>query len=358
MASGTSVLGVGTDIGGSIRVPAAFCGVCGLKPTAHRWSNLGSSTAIAGQETIRSQIGPMARSVADLRLLWESLSPLEMAKRDPLVPPIAASGPEPGLPAGLRVGFYVDDGFLTPAASVQRGVREAVAALEAAGIEAIPYRPSNAEELTYLYFQVLSSDGGATLERILAGEPMIPSLQQLRRIARLPAIARRALAELMERRGERRVAELLRSLGRKGVERLWELTARRSEMLREEMAAWDAAGIDALVTPPFATTAAPLGAAHDFTIGFCYAARFNVLNLPAGVVPISTVRPSEIARPLRGDRLDRRVAAIEGQSLGLPLSAQIVTRPYQEELALALMGAVEAQLRATGAQPQTPIDPR
>ena len=68
LASGTSFLGIGTDIGGSIRFPAAFCGVAGLKPTNHRWANLGSNTLIRGQEAIRGQIGPMARRVDDLDL--------------------------------------------------------------------------------------------------------------------------------------------------------------------------------------------------------------------------------------------------------------------------------------------------
>ena len=60
IASGQSALGIGTDIGGSVRFPAGFCGVVGMKPTLHRWSNIGSRTAIVGQEVIRSQIGPLA----------------------------------------------------------------------------------------------------------------------------------------------------------------------------------------------------------------------------------------------------------------------------------------------------------
>src|SRR5690606_4026152 len=85
IASGSSVLGFGTDIGGSIRVPAAFCGIAGLKPTVHRWSNLRSHTAVKGQELIRGQIGPMARTVADLDLFMRALSPLEMSAVDPYV---------------------------------------------------------------------------------------------------------------------------------------------------------------------------------------------------------------------------------------------------------------------------------
>ena len=62
IAAGMSPLGVGTDVGGSIRVPAHFSGIAGLKPTLDRWSNGGSNTALRGQEAVRSQVGPMART--------------------------------------------------------------------------------------------------------------------------------------------------------------------------------------------------------------------------------------------------------------------------------------------------------
>ena len=65
VASGMSPLGFGTDIGGSIRIPCHFCGVAGIKMTLDRWSNRGSSTAIPGQELVRSQVGPIARRVSD-----------------------------------------------------------------------------------------------------------------------------------------------------------------------------------------------------------------------------------------------------------------------------------------------------
>jgi fatty acid amide hydrolase len=66
IAAGLSPCGIGTDIGGSIRIPAHFCGLAGLKPTVDRWSNRGSNGAATGQEMVRSQIGPLARSSSDL----------------------------------------------------------------------------------------------------------------------------------------------------------------------------------------------------------------------------------------------------------------------------------------------------
>src|SRR5690606_15576827 len=62
IAAGMSPMGIGTDIGGSIRIPAHFCGIAGLKPTMDRWSNRGSQAGLPGQEVVRAQVGPMART--------------------------------------------------------------------------------------------------------------------------------------------------------------------------------------------------------------------------------------------------------------------------------------------------------
>jgi fatty acid amide hydrolase len=70
IAAGASPLGVGTDIGGSIRTPAHFCGVAGLKPTLDRLPMKGYRTVLAGQEAVRGMGGPLARTTADLALFF------------------------------------------------------------------------------------------------------------------------------------------------------------------------------------------------------------------------------------------------------------------------------------------------
>lgn len=357
IASGSSVLGIGTDIGGSIRIPAAFCGVVGLKPTLSRWSNAGSNTVLAGQETIRSQIGPMARSVADVSLLLRAIdSPLH-SPHDPVVPPLPIGDPREIDARKLRIGWYEDDGFFTPAASQKRAVREAVRALEAAGAELVPYAPPRPDEVTYLYFAALSSDGGVTLEEVLGGEEVIAPLRTLRRVTKLPPPVRATVARAMRVMGEHRVARLLDSVGKKGVERLWRLTAQRTRDQLDELAEWRKHRIDALVCPVHVTPAAPHGTSHDFTIAFCHVARYNLLNLPAGVVPVTRVRGDETVRPNVVDRLDKRAAEIEAASEGLPVGVQVVARPWREDVALAVMGAIEQRVRESGDFPRTPVDP-
>jgi fatty acid amide hydrolase len=356
IASGMSPLGLGTDIGGSIRIPSAFCGLCGIKPTVNRWSNAGVNTALPGQEVVRSQVGPMARTTADLGLVLRAMGPPDHARLDPRVAPLPMGDPEGVDLRGTRIGVYEDDGFFTPAASVKRAVREAARTLESRGADIIPFPPTRAEEITYLYFAALSADGGSTLDEWLEGEPVIAPLKLLRWIGKLPDPARRALSGALGASGERRLSKLLGSLGRKPVETLWSLASRRTALQLEEFEQWNRRGLDAVVCPAHVTPAAPHGMGHDFTIGFCYAARYNMLDMPAGVVPVTRVQPGETERPILGDRLDRRAAGIEARSEGLPVGVQIVGRPWREHDVLAVMQAVESGARHGKAFPTLPVD--
>ena len=356
IASGQSPAGLGTDIGGSIRVPAAYCGIFGLKPTVDRWSNRGSRGLLDRQELVRAQTGPFARTVADLRLLLEALDPREQAEEDPRVPPLPP--PQERSLEGLTVGFYEDDGFLTAAASMRRAVREAAEALERAGARVVRYEPVGTEELLELYFGGASADGGVIAESALAGGEVVEELKMLRRVVAMPAAARRTAARAMELMGERRVAMLLRSLGRKSVAALWEIVARARAMRREELARWRAAGIDALLCPVHVTPACPHGESSDFTLGFSYVARWNVLDFPAATAPWSRVRPEETERPAPRDRLERKAARIEAASAGLPVGVQVVAPPWREDVVLTVLEALEQAGVEREDFPRTPIDPQ
>lgn len=357
LAAGLSPCGLGTDIGGSIRLPAAFCGVAGLKPTADRWSNRGSNTALPGQEVVRSQIGPIARTTDDLIWLMQALDSRRHTRLDPRVAPVPVGDPDGIALGGLRIGVYDDDGFFTPARSVRRAVREAADRLSAGGAEIVPYEPAHGDTVTYTYLAALGSDGGTTIGRLLGGDPIIQPLKLLRRTQKLPHAARKALAAGLAAAGERRIANVMGAVGRKPVEELWELTARRTSLRFAEMEAWDANRLDAVLCPAHPTPAVPHGTSHDFTISFCYVARYNFLDMPAGVVPVTRVRADETHRERREDRLDRRAAQIEAHSEGLPLGVQVVARPWQEATALAIMRAIERGAREHEGFPHTPVDP-
>ncbi|MBI2376108.1 MAG: amidase [Deltaproteobacteria bacterium] len=356
IAAGMSPAGVGGDIGGSIRVPCAFTGIAGLKPTTDRWSNLGSNTALLGQEVVRGQCGPMARRARDVALLFEAVSPVEMSKVDASVAPAAYSSFREVDVSALTIGFYEDDGVVKPSASVRRAIRRAVEGLRVAGAKVVEFPLPFSEELFETYFGAVSSDGGATVDAHLEGEPIAVQLSLLRRVAGLPGPVRRIASEVLKRRGEPRVAKMLEAVHERSVAEHWKLAARRTDLRRRTLAAWTAAGVDALVTPVHATVALRHRDSTDFALGGFASMIYNVLGFPAGAVAVTLASTEDELRSANG-RLDRRARSVEEGSSGLPVGVQVVGRPFADATVLAVMAAIEDAASASGALPKTPVTP-
>ena len=342
IASGMSPWGIGTDIGGSIRIPCAWCGLAGLKPTWGRWSSRGSAGGQPGQEAIKAVAGPMARTVDDVILMMQTLSSERQHLIDPGIAPVPLVDPGSVDVSGLRIGVFETDGLVQPAASVVRAVREAAAALTAAGATVVPYSPPAAWEMFDTYFGLLSADGFDTAVSVLEGDEWQQALQTVGRVNRMPSAMRNLIASGLDVAGEQRVARLLKVAGAKKVARVWQLVVERERLRRLELEAWREQELDLLIGPPTVTPAALPGTTHDWSIGGWYTMRFNLLDLPAGVVPVTRVRADEQDRSERKDRIDRRAADNEAGSVGLPVAAQVVGKPWQEHLVLAAMKAIEA----------------
>lgn len=359
LAAGMTPLGIGSDIGGSIRIPAHFCGVAGFKPTVDRWSMRGMHGGFDGQELVRAQMGALARTSRDLAMIFGVIDPRRLALTDPAVPPLPP--PDPGAVSlkGLRIGCFVDDGFMTPCPTIQRAVRRAAAVLREAGAEIVDYQPPAPHDLLYLWLAGLTSDGASTLRRHLTRDPVCRQLRPTMLISLMPAPLRQALGMLLERTGEERLGRLLRVLGQKPVDELWRLTAQRTGMRRAELDAWNAGQLDAVICPPHVLPAMPLGTSGDLTLTLSYMFRYVMLNFPAGIVPVTRVREDETgwAGPAPADRVARLCSEVVRGAAGLPVGVQVAARPYREDVALAVMLAVEDAVRGDEGFPRAPVDP-
>eukprot|EP00041_Stephanoeca_diplocostata_P024890 m.641015 g.641015 ORF g.641015 m.641015 type:complete len:572 (-) comp22626_c0_seq3:1731-3446(-) len=169
VACGAAPIAIGTDIGGSIRIPSNCCGVYGFKPTPERISNLGIPAPRPkgenGQRGIVASPGPIARCVADLvsvmRVWWQPYATNKMFQRDPYIPPVEfnESSFSGTAKKTLRIGYYTDDAYCESAPSFKRAVLQAKAALEQAGHTVVPFEVPSATEYPDIMFQVLSADG-------------------------------------------------------------------------------------------------------------------------------------------------------------------------------------------------------
>ena len=172
-------------------------------------------------------------------LLSSALDPRRLAALDPRVPPAPWDDPEGVRIEKLRVGYYVDDGVLPASKAIVRAVERAVEALRARGATLVPFDPPDVRAMLSIYLGVLSADGGAALVAALAGGEVDPVLEPLRRIAAIPATARRVLARTARALGQANLALMLEAMGDKTASELWALTGRLGAYRAELLSAMD-----------------------------------------------------------------------------------------------------------------------
>src|SRR6202521_6079838 len=143
IAAGGSPCGIGSDSGGSIRLPAHYCGIAALKPTAGRVPSTGGYALVGGLTDPRSQVGPMARFVEDLWLLLPILCGPDGVDSGLIPMPLAR---RLGVLKGLKVAWYADDGITKPTRATSSAVRAAANALQKAGCKVTAATPPGLDE--------------------------------------------------------------------------------------------------------------------------------------------------------------------------------------------------------------------
>jgi Asp-tRNA(Asn)/Glu-tRNA(Gln) amidotransferase A subunit family amidase len=342
LAAGYGALGLGTDVGGSVRIPAHVCGLQSLKPTPGKLSLRGTE-----DETLFSHIaipdaaGPLARNVADLRLAMAALGA-----------PVTDTSAQ-----GLRIGFYVDDGYFPASAAMKRAVREAARGLEATGCSVREFSPPEIVEALQLFYGLFTADGGARFKEMLKGSTSDARIKDLMTLGSVPNPIRPAVAALYGVRGQRRVAQLLGWAGKRSQAETAALVARRDAYRQRFLAALG--DLDVLISPPCAVPAVTHGATRELvTASVCYTLLYNLLGWPAGVVAATRVKVGEEkGRPASRDLVEETARKVDEGSAGLPVGVQVASKPGREDLVLSVMGALERHFRAGGDYPLTPVTP-
>jgi amidase len=294
IAASGSPLGLGSDAAGSVRLPAAFCGIAGIKPTSGRLPRTGHFPPAGGWLETLWQIGPMARRVEDVIEAMRLLTGPDGI--DPTVPDVPFRDPQDVKLAGLRVAFYTDNGFAAADGEVAGVVRAAAAALTSGVRSVEESRPACLEAAYDLEMKLIGPDGGDGLRaylRELGSSEVHPLLTGW-------------LDKLEPYRTDLA-----------GLARYWaELDAYRAEMTRFLR------HYDAILCPAYIHAALPHGESvrdENFR-GFSHTMAFNVAGWP-GVV----VRCGE-------------------SSTGLPIAVQVVAAPWREDIALRVALFLEQAL--------------
>jgi len=365
VAACCSPLGIGTDIGGSVRIPCHFCGLYGLKPTQERITKKGISVSRKGnrngQTVIRGVAGPIAKCVEDLALVMRSWLRPSVWQQDPELPRLpfdekVYAGGLAGDNRPLRVACLLTDGWFDPCPTSERAVLMAAAALRGAGHHvadiSLPEKISG-WEAARLYIGILAADGNMHgMIQGLDGERLHPMYNSLKAIADLPNVLRPVVRLLLGFLGENRKRHML-SCTRSGgltVRQYWELVAdvdafRASwiELLRE-------GDFDAVLLPGPGLPALKHGQSKDLNQCCTYTFLFNLLGWPAGICPVTEVRGDEQSYPLdrlpkcQRDSIAKKCAEAMDSSAGLPIGVQLAAPPFQDELVLYAMKQLEGAL--------------
>ena len=346
ICAGASPLGLGTDIGGSVRVPAAFCGIVSLKPTSGRCDDEDDFWGPRGQQAVKSQVGVLARSVADVEL---GLDVINGGRAPPL--PCQPLGSSHGVNvSALRVAYYTHDGTFGVSPAVARAVHEAAAALQAAGATVSAWTPPDVRRALRLFFGIMGADGLHSVRQCMRSSRKAPQIARLLALAAMPLFLIRLLVPVLRLLAQPSMAEALRSFGSNCTSDYWTLLSEQADYQVSFAAALaEAPGgpFDLILCPPCALPAFTHGSSNDLLTAGAYAALYNLLGYPAGVVPVTRVRQGEESdRKQVRDVVQRAAAKVESGSVGLPVGVQVVALPWQEHVALAAMKVIEASANA------------
>jgi Asp-tRNA(Asn)/Glu-tRNA(Gln) amidotransferase A subunit family amidase len=297
IASGCSAGGVGSDGGGSIRVPAHFCGICGLKPTPGRIPATGHFPQSVGPFALLGVVGPMARTISDLKVLFEVMQGPDAG--DPSAAPIPVRWPRASELKTYRIGYFEDDGRTPVTPETRAAVRRAAEALRYAGCAVQPFRPEGLEEARQLWWKFFGVAGGMLLGPMVCGREneISPILKEFNTwvAAEKPHTAETLLDTWIQR-------DLIRM--------------RIFEQMKD---------FDALLCPVAAIPAFKHGERSwkvdgrevKYLDAWSYCEWFNLLGMPAAALPISE------------------------SNEGVPVGVQIAGRPWEEELVLTISELLE-----------------
>ncbi|KAL7274816.1 hypothetical protein RUND412_002270 [Rhizina undulata] len=338
MAMRGSILGLGTDMGGSIRIPAACCKLVAFKPSSGRLPASGTDAGrIPGEAEVgvSGVVGVLARCLSDVRMFMEVIRWMEAWRYDSTVVPwpLEKNHSKPHRP--LRIGFLHSDGIVTPLPPVSRAMAEVEMTLLRAGHNVItvdlPQRLlPEAYATLNAYFALSGSEHLFTTLGSAGDEPLSPWL----------------------------AARMKRPAPPKELKDLWKLNSRRRIISTTlSQAIWGpsgamggeaAGGLDVLVMP----VAPHMTPGHDEWGGVSYTGIWNLVDWPSGVLPVRNVKASDLeadftsAMDEPGNKWEAENRELwrperRGMYLDAPMGIQIVGRKWMEADLLESMAVIQ-----------------
>ncbi|KAM3177164.1 hypothetical protein ACTXT7_005026 [Hymenolepis weldensis] len=382
IGAGGSILGLATDLGGSIRLPSAMCGVVGFKPTADRLSYRDLAKMATGKPGYITKFrlfeivpcwGPICRDAASCQFVMELIvnSPLSR-KLDPYTPPLIYKQ----IPNDrrLRIGYFLRFDKLVPVPAVRRALLETRDRLASRGHELIEWTPPfKAKAYLELFLKSIFCDGCAFLKTLLANDKVDPCIQGIYGLSIAPWYRRLWLWAKMRWTDNWEGLAVLSSI--RGFTTMDELEFHIMELKEFRNRVMDslcAESIDVILCPVAGfAVALPILPPYSTTGMLAFQNLANTLAIPAGTMPSGCVvdkRDIEVLREAVEGReiktamdneeenfysgygnlspLHRTMLPLQEGTEGLPIPIQFMSLPWQDELCLYAMQELEKAKKA------------
>lgn len=319
-AFGGSAIGIGSDIGGSVRGPAAFSGSVGLRPTTNRFSKAGGVSSAGGQESVPAVQGPMGRSVNDIDMIMDAY--INQGKPwvlDCISMPIPWRKVEKPKPQSLTVAIEYDDGIVHPTPPITRGLKHLAEKLKAAGVKVVEHKALKTQFAYELVNKMYSADGNYKQRALLA-----PSGEPLCKLTKWSLNYGDGAREL-------------------GVAENRQMSIDRDKLRQEYTDYLNENGIDVLISPVFVNVAPKPETAYCWS----YTTLFNLLDFPSLTIQTGLYQDPKLDKwdPKPAPRSDLEKLEHDQydpeQFKNAPIAVQITGRRYFDEEVVAAGKTIE-----------------